>query len=96
MKPLLTARAGASKKAMAYSAAGMYGAATFVGLVEGVLPGGEQFSPVPSLVALGFVILLLLWGPRLPIWASSGSPTSSAGAGPLESSFGSESSTRRR
>ncbi len=54
---------------MAYSAAGMYGGATFVGFLEGVLPGGEQFSPVPSLIALGFVIGLVLWGPRLPIWA---------------------------
>jgi diguanylate cyclase (GGDEF)-like protein len=69
MKPLLKARAGASKKAMAYSAAAMYGGATFVGFVEGVLPGGEQFSPVPSLIALGFVTMLVLWGPRLPIWA---------------------------
>lgn len=53
---------------MAYSAAGMYGAATFVGFVEGVLPGGEQFSPVPSLIALAFVTTLVIWGPRLPIW----------------------------
>jgi diguanylate cyclase (GGDEF)-like protein len=68
LKPLLKARAGASKKAMAYSAAAMYGGATFVGLVEGVLPGGEQFSPAPSLIALGFVTTLLIWGPRLPIW----------------------------
>jgi diguanylate cyclase (GGDEF)-like protein len=69
LKQLLKARAGASKRAMAYSAAGMYGGATFVGFVEGVLPGGEQFSPVPSLIALGFVTSLLLWGPRLPTWA---------------------------
>jgi diguanylate cyclase (GGDEF)-like protein len=54
---------------MAYSAAGMYGAATFVGFVEGVLPGGEQFSPVPSLIALAFVTTLVIWGPRLPIRA---------------------------
>jgi diguanylate cyclase (GGDEF)-like protein len=54
---------------MAYSAAGMYGGATFVGFVEGVLPGGEQFSPVPSLIALAFVTTLVIWGPRLPIWA---------------------------
>ncbi len=53
---------------MAYSAAGMYGGATFVGLLEGALPGGEQFSPVPSLIALGVVAGLVLWGPRFPIW----------------------------
>jgi diguanylate cyclase (GGDEF)-like protein len=69
LKPFLKARAGASKKAMAYSAAGMFGGATFVGFVEGMLPGGEQFSPVPSLIALGFVTTLVIWGPRLPISA---------------------------
>jgi diguanylate cyclase (GGDEF)-like protein len=51
---------------MANSAAGMYGGATFVGLIEGVLPGGERFSLVPSLIALCFVTALLLWGRRLP------------------------------
>jgi diguanylate cyclase (GGDEF)-like protein len=69
VKPLLQPREGASKKAMAYSAAGMYGGATFVGIVEGVLPGGDQFSMAPSFIALGVVALLLLWGPRLPIAA---------------------------
>jgi diguanylate cyclase (GGDEF)-like protein len=54
---------------MAYSAAAMFSGATFVGMVEGALPGGEKFSIVPSLVALGFVTLLILWGPRLPVWA---------------------------
>jgi diguanylate cyclase (GGDEF)-like protein len=67
VKSFLTARAGSSKKAMAYSAAGMYGGATFVGSVEGVLPGGERFSPVPSLIAFVVVTALLLWGRRLPM-----------------------------
>jgi diguanylate cyclase (GGDEF)-like protein len=66
---LFKAREGSSKKAMAYSAAAMFGGATFVGIIEGVLPGGEQFSIAPSLIALGFVTALLLWGPRLPIGA---------------------------
>ena len=52
---------------MANSAAAMYGGATFVGMLEGILPGGEQFSMAPSLIALGFVIALVLWGPRLPV-----------------------------
>jgi diguanylate cyclase (GGDEF)-like protein len=69
LKALLKAREGSSKKAMAYSAAAMFGAATFVGIIEGILPGGEQFSMAPSLIALGFVTALLLWGPRLPIAA---------------------------
>src|SRR5512138_3604946 len=69
LKPLLTARAGASRKAMAYSAAGMFGGATFVGLLENALPGGQRFSPIPSLIALAFVAVLVYWGPRFPIWA---------------------------
>jgi diguanylate cyclase (GGDEF)-like protein len=52
---------------MAYSAAAMYGAAAFVGTAEGLLPGGERFSPAPSLIALGVVISLVLWGRRLPM-----------------------------
>jgi diguanylate cyclase (GGDEF)-like protein len=54
---------------MAYSAAAMFSGATFVGMLEGVLPGGQRFSIVPSVIALGFVTLLILTGPRLPIWA---------------------------
>jgi diguanylate cyclase (GGDEF)-like protein len=69
LKSLFKARAGASKTAMAYSAAAMYGGATFVGMLEGVLPGGEKFSIVPSLIALGFVVGLVFWGPRLPVAA---------------------------
>jgi diguanylate cyclase (GGDEF)-like protein len=52
---------------MAYSAAGMYGGAAFVGTVEGLLPDGERFSPVPSLIALAVVTGLVLWGRRLPM-----------------------------
>jgi diguanylate cyclase (GGDEF)-like protein len=51
----------------AYSAAAMYGGAAFVGSVEGVLPGGERFSPVPALIAFVIVTGLLLWGRRLPM-----------------------------
>src|SRR3954449_6562833 len=66
LKPLLEARTGARKKAMAYSAAGMYGGAAFVGSFEGLLPGGERFSPAPALIAFVVVTALLLWGRRLP------------------------------
>jgi diguanylate cyclase (GGDEF)-like protein len=65
-KSLREARTGASKKAMAYSAAGMYGGAAFVGSFEGLLPGGERFSPAPALIAFVVVTALLLWGRRLP------------------------------
>jgi diguanylate cyclase (GGDEF)-like protein len=54
---------------MAYTAAAMYGGATFVGLIEGILPGGSRFSVAPSLIAAVFVIAVFLWGRRLPIWA---------------------------
>jgi hypothetical protein len=49
----------------------MFGGATFVGLLENELPGGRRFSPVPSLIALGFVAVLVYRGPRFPIWALS-------------------------
>jgi diguanylate cyclase (GGDEF)-like protein len=52
---------------MAYSAAAMYGGAAFVGSVEGLLPGGERFSPVPAVIAFVVVTPLLLWGRRLPM-----------------------------
>jgi diguanylate cyclase (GGDEF)-like protein len=54
---------------MAYCAAAMYGAATLVGFVEKLIPGGTSFSLVPSFVALAVVTGLLVVGPRLPVWA---------------------------
>ncbi len=54
---------------MAYSAAGMFGGATLVGMIEALLPGGEHFSLLPSFIALVFVTALVLWGPRLPVGA---------------------------
>ena len=61
---------------MAYSAAAMFGGATFVGFIEGLIPGGSHFSLVPVFIALGFVVLLLRWGPRLP-------PMALAALGPI-------------
>ncbi|MGA8218236.1 MAG: GGDEF domain-containing protein [Solirubrobacterales bacterium] len=69
MKPLLRARADSSKKAMAYSAAAMYGGAAFVGSIESLIPAGSKFSMMPSFIALTIVTALLLWGRRLPVWA---------------------------
>lgn len=51
---------------MALTAAAMYGGATFVGLLEGLVPGGPELSLVPAFASLGFVALLLTVGPRLP------------------------------
>jgi len=52
---------------MAYSAAAMYGAAAFTGLVEGFIPGGPETTLVPGFTALVLVTALLLFGPRMPL-----------------------------
>src|SRR5918997_1097172 len=54
---------------MTFTAAAMFGGAAFVGLVEGLIPGGPELSLIPALAAVGFVTLLLLVGPRLPMGA---------------------------
>jgi len=54
---------------MTFTAAAMFGGASFVGLVEGLIPGGPELSLIPAFSALGFVTLLLLVGPRLPMSA---------------------------
>jgi diguanylate cyclase (GGDEF)-like protein len=55
-----------NRRLMAYSAAAMFGGATFVALLESLLPGGPEFSVLPGLAALGFTALLVLFGARLP------------------------------
>jgi diguanylate cyclase (GGDEF)-like protein len=57
-----------SKSLMAYTAAGMYGAAAFDGALSGVVPGDPSSSIVPSLGAIALVVFLLTAGPRLPRW----------------------------
>ena len=54
---------------MAYTAAAMYGGAALVSLVEGLIPGGPTFSLVPGFVALVTVSSLVVFGPRLPLFA---------------------------
>jgi diguanylate cyclase (GGDEF)-like protein len=51
---------------MAYTAAAMYGGAVVVNLLEGFVPGGPELTLLPGFAALGFVLLLLAVGPRLP------------------------------
>jgi diguanylate cyclase (GGDEF)-like protein len=55
-----------NKRLMAYSAAGMYGGAAFLGVIEDLIPGSPSFSITPGLVALGVAALLVGAGPRLP------------------------------
>jgi diguanylate cyclase (GGDEF)-like protein len=52
---------------MAYTAAAMYGGAAFIGLLEGVIPGGPSVSLLPAFAALALVTLLVAVGPRLPM-----------------------------
>jgi diguanylate cyclase (GGDEF)-like protein len=58
-----------SKRQMAYSAAAMYGGATFLGLSQALTTEGPDSSVVPGFVALAIVAILLVRGPRLPTWA---------------------------
>ena len=51
---------------MAYTAAAMYGGAVVVNMVEGAIPGGPPLTLLPGFAALGCVLLLLAFGPRLP------------------------------
>ena len=60
---------GLSTRLIAYSAAGMYAGAAFLGIGDGFIPGGPDFSVVPGLVALGLVVVIMVTWPRLPRWA---------------------------
>ncbi|HEX2359807.1 MAG TPA: GGDEF domain-containing protein [Solirubrobacterales bacterium] len=51
---------------MAYSAAAMFGGATFLSLIESAIPGGPEFSIAPGIAFLAGVVLLVSFGPRLP------------------------------
>src|SRR5688572_16134630 len=54
------------RRGLAHAAAAMYGGAAFLGVVEGLAPGGAEFSPVPALVALAVTVLIAVVGPRVP------------------------------
>ena len=56
------------RRLLAYTAAGIYGGGAFVGLIEGLIPGGPSYSIIPGLGALVVVTFLLSVGPRLPRW----------------------------
>jgi diguanylate cyclase (GGDEF)-like protein len=55
------------KRWMASTAAAMYGGAAAVGLIEGLIPGGQEFSLLPGAIAFVIVVFLLVAGPRLPV-----------------------------
>jgi len=54
------------KRQMAYTAAGMYGGAAFLSVVEGVIPGGPALSLLPGVAAMVLVAVIVTVGPRLP------------------------------
>jgi diguanylate cyclase (GGDEF)-like protein len=57
---------GDDRRLVARSAAGMYGGAAFIGVVEATVPGGPQFSLVPTLLALIVLGVTFTLGPRAP------------------------------
>jgi diguanylate cyclase (GGDEF)-like protein len=54
------------RRLMAYTAAGMYGGAAALSLIEGLTPGGPPVSAAPGVAALGLFLALVALGPRLP------------------------------
>ncbi len=57
---------GDDRRVVAISAAAIYSGAAFVGIVESLLPGGEEFSVLPGLCALVLSALLIWLSPKLP------------------------------
>jgi diguanylate cyclase (GGDEF)-like protein len=60
---------GGQQRLMVRSAAAIYGGATFLGLVEDLLPGRAGTSLLPGLTAMLVAPLLLAFGQRLPMRA---------------------------
>src|SRR5262245_42197842 len=54
------------RRLMAYSAAGIYGGAAFLGVFEQLIPGGPQAALAPGLAAVVIAVVLGAAGPRLP------------------------------
>ena len=65
MNPSL-GRLSRNRRLMAWTAAAMYGGATFDGAIEGLIPGDPSFAVAPAVAAAAIVGLLIVWGPRLP------------------------------
>jgi diguanylate cyclase (GGDEF)-like protein len=54
------------RRVVARSAAGIYGGAALLGIVEAAIPGGPDVSLTPSLLAPIVVLITLYLGPRVP------------------------------
>jgi diguanylate cyclase (GGDEF)-like protein len=57
---------GDDRRVVSLSGAAIYAGAAFAGIIEHLIPGGEQFSLLPAIAALGIAGLVVLVGPRLP------------------------------
>jgi diguanylate cyclase (GGDEF)-like protein len=66
MSPSAIANLSLNRRLMAYTAAAMYGGATLDAAVEGALPGDPAFDVAPAIVAAAVVVLVLVFGPRMP------------------------------
>jgi diguanylate cyclase (GGDEF)-like protein len=60
-------RTRAERRQMAYALGAMYGGAAGLAVIEGLLPGGQEFSPGPGVVAAVAVTILFWKGDRLPL-----------------------------
>jgi len=54
------------RRLISYSAAGISGGAAFLGVVEGLIPGGQTTSIAPGIGALVMIGVSVLLGPRVP------------------------------
>jgi diguanylate cyclase (GGDEF)-like protein len=63
---LPTERDEATKRQMARSAAAIFGGGILLGFSQAMTPEGPESSLVPAFFALGFMVLLLVRGARLP------------------------------
>lgn len=53
------------RRAIATSAAAIFAGAAIVGLFEGLVPGGQEFTLAPALAALTLAALVVVFGPRV-------------------------------
>ena len=57
---------GDDRRVVSISAAAIYSGAAFVGIIESLLPGGEEFSVLPAACALLLSALTIFAGPHVP------------------------------
>jgi diguanylate cyclase (GGDEF)-like protein len=63
---------GDDRRVVALTGAAIYAGAAIAGLIEALIPGGQEFSLLPALAALALAALIAAVGPRVPRLALSG------------------------